>query len=165
MWKHQRSPEAGGTQQVFLNTTHGGQHIRTITVSSVAVNCASKLQLRVGVTDPGLGTPSRECIAAARTRESCSYRLDGGTHATGVRAAVHSEQQSRDVASLCGRTRFNAAAIARRAMTSMLGFHDSQARHVFGPRAGMCRSWTELASHVSRPLTHVTDACWCVRSV
>ena len=112
-----------------------------------------------------MGTPSRECSAAARTRESCSYRLDGGTHATGVRAAVHSEQQSRDVASLCGRTRFDAATQARRAMTSMLGFHDSQARHVFGPRAGMHRSWTKLARHVSRPLTHVTHTCRRVRSV
>lgn len=74
-------------------------------------------------------------------------------------------RQSHDVASLCGRTRFDVTAEARRALTCMVGFHHSQTLHVFAPRAGMYRSWTMLASHVSRPLTNVTHACRCVRSV
>ena len=101
---------------------------------------------------------SRLCTGAKQT-------IDGYTHTAPVRVPDQSEPSSRDFPGLCAYTRFDAATQAQRAMTSMLGFHDSQALHVFGPRAGMHRSWTNLASHVSRPLTHVTHTCRRVRSV
>ena len=109
----------------------------------------------------------RAANAPVVPQSSCAYTVAqvGDTHATCVRVPEHSEQQSRVVPALCASIRFDATAEARRAMTSMLGIHDSQALHVFGPRADAHRSWTKPASHHSRPLTHVAHTCRRVRSV